>query len=189
MSEGAKVRARRGSMELEGESAPRKPSTTGDKLAAAAIEQLLGESSDQMGAQPPTAAERRAPRPVSDHTAGDLEALFAAAIDEVASPDSALSDAESYIQGEASDDDSPGFDGGVEENTQVDAEPTDDDPKTSESIAEGTDDAFTEGLRELDFYLTRTLIDEAQSLLDTLQERYHDHPELTRRAETLARLT
>ena len=101
-------------------------------------------------------------------------------------------DAERYAEGAALADNSPGFDGSVEENTQVDVEPADGDPKTASSTGDGRvdeDDAFAEGLKELDFYLTRTLIDEAQSLLDTLQERYHDHPELTRRAETLARLT
>jgi tetratricopeptide (TPR) repeat protein len=196
MSEGAKVRARRGSMELEGQALPRKPLTTGDQVAVAAIDQLLHESMESGDDHPPTGAEQRAPRPVSEATAGDLEALFAAAIDEVSNPGADVAsdsevqtDAQAYAEGQAINDDSPGFDGSVEENTQVDVEPTEADPKTPVPITEDADAVFAEGLKELDFYLTRTLIDEAQSLLDTLQERYHDHPELTRRAETLARLS
>jgi tetratricopeptide (TPR) repeat protein len=196
MSEGAKVRARRGSLDLDEQSTPRKPATTGDRVAAAAIEQLVQESVEARDAGPPSRAETRAPRPVSEATAGDLEALFAAAIDEVSSPGAheqptpeSISEAEVYARGAALDDDGPGFDGGIEESTQVDVEPPDADPAVTKPIVEDPAAGLADGLEELDFYLNRTLIAEAQSLLDTLQERYHSHPELTRRAESLARLT
>ena len=160
---------------------PSRPPTTGDVAAEAAIEQMLRESLEADMVAVRDAVEGRSARPVSDKTAGQLEALFAAGLEEI-NP-SVSPDERTYQGGTAADDNSPGFDAAEPERTDVDVKA--DTPKLRVAPS---DQALAEGLQKLDFYLTRTLISEAQSLLDDLQQRYHDHPELTRRAETLARM-
>ncbi|MDP6944901.1 MAG: tetratricopeptide repeat protein, partial [Myxococcota bacterium] len=216
MEEGDKSAAREASMALETPpSTPISgPPTVGDLAAEVAIDQLLQDSLQEESEDAREAVEERAARPVSEVTVGDLEALFAAALDEVNSgarpptdqgevpvgvidqvvstPEAGdgpsapapLSDEAAYALGNGALDDGPGFDGTTDENTDVDVKV----PSEQESDGPANERVLSDELQQLDFYLTRTLVEEAQSLLDDLQQRYHDHPELTRRAETLARL-
>ena len=194
MSTGEKVRAQLESMELDADLPVRKPPTTGDSAAAAAIGNLLEEviASDPDFRE--GEAELRAPRPVSESTAGDLEALFEAAIHEVSEPEEdpegpALSDAERYAMGDGGLDESPGFDGSVEENTQVDIETGEGSKDGPQSAPMTINEELSESLSQLDFYISRGLSAEARSLLQSLEEGYLDHPELVRRAESVARMT
>jgi len=57
-----------------------------------------------------------------------------------------------------------------------------------EQAASPRDRQVREDMRELDFYLTNGLADEARVLLDELAAKYGDHPEIQRRREALSKL-
>lgn len=145
------------------------------------------------------AAAGRAPRPAAQTTLGRPPVGRPAPPPPPKAPAPPAPPAPDALSFDDDDDDDVGFgDANASEKTLVDNLFIPDDILADvqagldwaqpEQAASPQDRQVREDMRELDFYLTNGLADEARVLLDELAAKYGDHPEIQRRREALSKL-